>query len=256
MVPHDGPPYSPRIAPGQTLIFLGDHTSPDEPGYVAVLSEVVGRFHPELGLRLISAGSRGQSAAGLGSPRLMELLSSARPDWLIIGIGLADALHEPAALQLLEDAARAQQEASQAGLDATFGRELRPEAGSRAPANDLTLDRLEDFARSLAAAVSRLQEAGVRVCLLTTIVLDSRTEHPVNRILTAYNRAIRKQAGESGALLVDVDRAFRSVLDRAATYKQEVTLTGPGGTLNSQGQALIARTVLVALGLLPSGRGR
>ena len=38
---------------------------------------------------------------------------------------------------------------------------------------------------------------------------------------------------------------------RAATYKQKVSLTGPDGKLNGQGQTLIARTFLAAFGLLP-----
>ena len=250
-----GSPSPLQFTPGQTIIFLGDHTSPDEPGYVSLVREVLQRFYPQLGLRLITAGSRGQSAAGLGSREMMDLLSSARPDWMVIGIGLADALREPAAHRLLEEAARAERDASEPALDDTFGPELRPQPARQENAAT-SLVKLDDFAHNLALAVQRLQEAGVRVALLTTIVLGNRIEHPANHVVSAYNRAIREQGEVAGALLVDVERAFRDVIDRAANYKQKVTLTGPGGELNAQGQALIARTLLVAFGLLPSGRGR
>lgn len=256
MAPPGGSPSPLQFTPGQTIIFLGDHTSPDEPGYVSLIREVLQRFYPQLGLRLITAGSRGQSAAGLGSREMMDLLSSARPDWLVIGIGLADALREPAAQRLLEEAAHAERDASENALDDTFGPELRPGPARRENAAATSLVKLDDFARNLALALQRLQGAGVRVALLTTIVLGNRIEHPANQVLSAYNRAIREQAEVAGALLVDIERAFRDVIDRAANYKQKVTLTGPGGELNAQGQALIARTLLVAFGILPSGRGR
>jgi hypothetical protein len=241
-----GSPSPPHFTPGQTIIFLGDHTSPDEPGYVSLVREVLQRFYPQLG----------QSAAGLGSRELMDLLSSARPDWLVIGIGLADALREPSAQQLLKNAARAERDAAQAALDDTFGPELRPERPRRENAAATSLVKLDDFAVNLASAVQQLQQASMRVALLTTIVLGNRIEHPANQIMSAYNRAIREQAEAAGALLVDVERAFRDVIDRAGNYKQKVTLTSPGGELNAQGQALIVRTLLVAFGLLPSGRSR
>src|SRR5438105_5994754 len=92
--PQGSAPYE-RFEPGQTVLFIGDHTSPDDPGYVGVISTVLGRFHPLLKLNLISAGSRGQSAAGLRSRAMMQILTSSRPDSLAIGLGLADAASEP-----------------------------------------------------------------------------------------------------------------------------------------------------------------
>ena len=96
----------------------------------------------------------------------------------------------------------------------------------------------------------------MHVALLTAILVGNRLEHPVNRVVSAYNRVIRDEARAAGALLVDVEAAFRDVIDRAETYKQKVALTGPGGELNAQGQALVARSLMTALGVLPSGRMR
>src|SRR5438034_6940189 len=88
------PQPMPSISPGQSVFFIGDHTTPDDPGYVGIIAGVLARFHPELRLTLISAGSRGQSAAGLRSQAMLEILTTSRPDWLVIGIGLADAMRE------------------------------------------------------------------------------------------------------------------------------------------------------------------
>src|SRR6266540_3767315 len=64
---------------GQTVIFLGDHTSPEHSGYVKVISGVLSRFHQALNLNLISAGSKGQTAAALRSRALLDILTSSRP---------------------------------------------------------------------------------------------------------------------------------------------------------------------------------
>jgi hypothetical protein len=256
MAGDSGSHSSPLLTPGQTLIFLGDHTSPDSPGYVALVREVAARFHPELALRLISAGSRGQSASGLRSKELMDVLSSARPDWLVIGIGLADALREPVARELLEAARLLERKADQGHLDVTFGPEMELHSSDSSTSVALLLQGLEAFADSLREAISTLQGAGVNVCLLTTILLGNRFDHPLNRVVVEYNHVIREEALAAGALLVDIETAFRDVMERAANYRQKVSLTNTQGELNAQGQALVARQLLAAFGVLPSGRMR
>ena len=93
--------------------------------------------------------------------------------------------------------------------------------------SDLQLFNLDAFKADLAAALDDLQAAGVRCAVLTTIVVGNDLQNPVNSVLRLYNRAIREAATEHDALLVDVERAFRDVFDRAANYKQKLALTGP-----------------------------
>jgi len=119
--------------------------------------------------------------------------------------------------------------------------------------SDLQLFNLDAFKADLAAALSDLQAADVRCAMLTTIIVGNDLQNPVNSVLRLYNRAIREATSEHDALLVDVERAFRDVSDRAANYKQKLALTGPTGELNAQGQALVARTFLAAFGMLPRG---
>lgn len=253
-VPSGAP--QPRFEPGQTLFFLGEYTSPDNPGYLVVIRDVLSHFHPELRLNLISAGGPGQLVSGLRSRLLMDILSSARPDWLVLGIGLSDAMREPSARTLLAEYRRRQAEIDEQ-QDATFGPEYRVDRRVLGPQADVgpepepELQRLASFKEELALAVAELQGAGVRCVLLTTIVVGNDLANPVNRVLRSYNKAIREVAAQRQAPLVDVERAFRAVFDRAGNYRQKVALTGPQGELNAQGEALIARAFLAAFDLLP-----
>jgi lysophospholipase L1-like esterase len=252
--PAQGPSF--RLEPGQTVIFLGDHTSPDDPGFVRVAREVIARFYPQLRLNLITAGAKGQTASGLRSQKLMEVLLSSRPDWLAINLGLSDVLREPDTRARHEEYVRRKAQAEE-GPDATLGPEYRAKPFDLGPQSDvggepgLRLERIATFTKDLAAAVTTFQGAGIRPILFTTVLLGSDLTSPLNLTLRAYSKAIRDVAEGTGAALVDVERAFRDVLDRAANYKQSVSLTDAQGRANPQGEALIARNFLHTFGILP-----
>jgi hypothetical protein len=245
-----------RLESGQTIIFLGDHTSPDEPGFVRLVREVTGRFYPDLRLNLITAGSVGQTAAGLRSQKLMDVLLSSRPDWLSINVGLTDALREPDTRARYEEYVRRKSQAEE-GPDATLGPEYRVKPFELGPQSDvgkepdLRLERLTTFGEDLSAAVALLQGAGIRPVLFTTVLLGGDLTSPLNVTLRAYSRAIREIADVHGTALVEVEKAFREVLDRATNYKQKVSLTTAEGRVNPQGEALLARNFLNTFGLLP-----
>ncbi|MEO8286771.1 MAG: hypothetical protein ABI670_10095 [Chloroflexota bacterium] len=251
-----GEPRS-RIQPGHTIIFLGDHTSPDDAGYVRVLQDVISRFHSGLNANLISAGSRGQTASGLRSPLLMQIVTSSKPDWLVVGIGLGDAMREPIARRLLDEYRQQQARSEADEAEQTFGPEFRVRREDMGPASDigrepeLELLNLAAFQSDLTAALSELEAAGVRPAVLTTIMVGNDPLNPVNGVLKLYNRAIREAAKETGSLMIDIERAFKDIFDRAGNYKQKVSLTGPTGELNAQGMALLARTILAGFGVLP-----
>jgi lysophospholipase L1-like esterase len=226
-------------------------------GYVRIVQEVLSHFYPQLQANLISAGSRGQTAGGLRRSELMQILASSKPDWVVIGVGLGEAMREPSARRLLDEYRKRQVETETDEAEMTFGPEFRVKRAALGPVSDIgrepepQLLNLEAFKVDLAAALSALQAAGVRAALQTTIIVGNDLENPVNRVLKQYNRAIREAAAEYGALLIDAEKAFRDVLDRAGNYKQKVALTGPNGELNAQGQALLARTLMGAFGVLP-----
>jgi hypothetical protein len=175
----------------------------------------------------------------------------------VVGIGLADAMREPAVKRELVEAADAEARRAQAEIDATFGPEFRVRRRDLGPVSDVgpepepVIERVDTFQRDLSAALKSFASAGVSLAVLTTALAGSNPHSATNRVLRAYNQAIKAANAETGALLIDVERAFRDVLDRAHTYKQSVALTGITGEANAQGQALLARSVLNGFGLLP-----
>src|SRR3954471_20372047 len=165
------------------------------------------------------------------------------------------ARREPVAADLLRTY-RAQA-ARQDEVEAMFGPEHTPHIHDLEPVSDagpppeLPLQLLDGFGNDLREAVRELQAAGVGCILMTIVPVANDTGNPVNGVVRNYSKAIRAIAAELNCPLVDSERAFRDVLDRAATYKQKVAFTGQNGELNAQGQTLLARTFLDAFGLLP-----
>jgi hypothetical protein len=145
----------------------------------------------------------------------------------------------------------------EADEDSVLGPEHRVRSDDLGPVSDIgrapepVWDRLPAFRETLATLCAELSDAGVGIILMTTVLVGDDLRSPLNVALRAYSRAVSEVANASGLPLVDVNRAFRDVLDRAITYKQRVSLTNSQGEPNAQGQALIARTMLATLGLLP-----
>ncbi len=76
-------------------------------------------------------------------------------------------------------------------------------------------------------------------------------DFPLLPVFQEYSRAVRAAGDEVGVTVVDVERAFIDLIDRASNYKQRVVLAEPDGALNQQGQTLVARTFLRSVQLLP-----
>jgi hypothetical protein len=220
------------------------------------MAGIIPRFYPNLHLNLLSSGSPGQTARGLRSPALTQIIVSSKPDWLIVGIGLADALREPAVREYLEAASQSVPRES-AEAEATFGPVMSMKGYRLAPVDDAghqpdpVLHHLDEFAANYRAGLLEYSEAGIQCASLTTILAGDDPATPTNRVLRVYNRAIRAAASEAGAVLIDVEKAFKNVLDRALNYKQHVSLASGTGQVNAQGEALLARTTLNGLGILP-----
>ena len=250
------------LKPGQTLIFLGDHTSPDDLGYVSILRDVLDRFYPKLQLRLISAGSRRQTASALGSQALTEIITSSKPEWLIVGIGLSDALREPVVQTAMQNPQSVEAYREEAEAEAAFGPEHRVSRRGLGPVSDvgripeLNILNVSAFETDMTAALTRFSAAGINVVVLTTILAGADLHSTLNGVLSSYNKAIRAAAQVSGSLLIDVEKAYRDILDRALNYKQSVALASPVGEINAQGTALLARTVLSGLEILPQSGWR
>jgi lysophospholipase L1-like esterase len=192
------------------MLFFGDSITAASPGYLDVLQQVLRHRRPDLGLRLINAGIAGNTIRDLRA-RLDRDVLARRPDWVVICIGAND----------------------------YFGAARGP---SGVP--------LAEFETGYRALVERLQRAGIDPVLLTIPVIGSDEEDSPIPDPRAYNAAIQALAQSAGLRLVDVHRAFYAVYERAVQYKQVIALSTDGIHPNSQGHALIARTLVQELGLL------
>ena len=198
------------VQPGQTMLFFGDSITAATPGYLDVLQQVLNHSRPDLGLRLINAGIPGNTIRDLGA-RLDHDVLARRPDWVVICIGAND----------------------------YFG-----------AARGMGGVPLAEFEAAYRALVERLQRAGLDPVLMTVPVVGSDEEDSPIPDPHAYNAAIKALAQSAGLRLVDLHRAFYAVYERAAQYKQVVSLSTDGIHPNHQGHALIARTLVQQLGLL------
>lgn len=221
-----------------------------------MIQDVLARFHPEMSLRLISAGSRGQSPSGLRSQALLDIVGSSHPDYLVIGVGLSDAEREPAVARLIA-AYRSKLQEQEEAFDSTFGPEYRAGSQQDGPVSDIgraanvELQRLPRFLEDLKAAILGLRASSVNTILMTPALTGNDLDFPLNAILQAYARGIRRLGEELDVAVVDLEQAFRNMFDRAANYKQRAILSSSQGALNAQGQTLIARTFLATFDLLP-----
>jgi lysophospholipase L1-like esterase len=208
------PRYEPvGFHPGDAVLFLGDGSTAAEPGYVSLVAQALARTRSDLELRLLNAGREGATSRS-ALAHLPEDVLAHHPAWVVISLGLNDLSHVVAG-----------------------------------DADGVALPEFEDLYTRLVAA---LREAGIGVILMTTSVLGEDLTSKRNGFLKDYNRFIRDLAGREGLRVVDVNRAFQNAYDRAAAYKQEISLTTDGVHPNLQGHAVIARTFMTELGLLDS----
>ncbi len=110
---------------------------------------------------------------------------------------------------------------------------------------------LADFATRYAGLLAHIRAAGAGAIAVTIPVVGLESETGAVPDPGAYNTAIRAAATGEDARLVDPYRAFRAIYERAADYKQHVSLTSDGIHPNPQGVTLFTRTLLLELGLLP-----
>jgi lysophospholipase L1-like esterase len=197
--------------PGDTVLFLGDGTTAAEPGYVSLVAQALARTRSDLELRLLNAGREGATSRSALAHVAEDVLAH-QPDWVVIGLGLNDLNNVVAG---------------------------HPDG--------VALPEFEDLYTRL---VQALRDAGIQLILMTTSVLGEDLKSKRNGFLKDYNRFIRELAGREGLRVVDVNRAFQDAYDRAATYKQTISLTTDGVHPNLQGHAIIARTFMTELGLL------
>jgi len=113
---------------------------------------------------------------------------------------------------------------------------------------------LESFKKNVTAMVEAAIAKSVKVVLLTATPLGEDLENPENQQLAPYNDFLRNYAKEKNLVLADVNAAFRDYLKANpvppdATVRPGSRLLADGLHPNKVGQALMAKTLLTAMGV-------
>jgi lysophospholipase L1-like esterase len=106
---------------------------------------------------------------------------------------------------------------------------------------------LEDYKTNITKIVDTAQAAGIKVVLLTSTMISENQSAENNQKLIPYNDFLKSLAIEKKLLLADLNAAMQAEI--AATPHKGNLLTTDGVHMNAQGNIMMAKGVLKALGL-------
>ena len=205
------------IKPGEKVAFLGDSITEagwtNTSGYVRLV--VTGLKTNGVNIVPQPAGVSGNTSAQMLA-RLKEVVDK-KPDWLLVMAGVDEIAHAN---------------------------------------STVTLDKYKE---NMTAIVTQAQAANIKVMIVTTTVITEDLTNASNKKLADYNTALRTLATDTKALVSDVNGAMQTALQAAqqAPAGPRKTAKTPGMVLtkydgihmNSKGDFLIAKTILMTVGL-------
>ena len=205
---------TPSLKKGERIVFLGDSITEEGDlwgGYVRRISEEIGRRFPDQDIAVIGAGISGNKVPDLEA-RLDRDVLSANPTLVVVYIGINDVWHW---------------------------------TSNQGTPKDIYENGLKNI-------IGRIQETGTRVMLCTPSVIGVRTDNtnPLDSMLDEYAAISRAVAKETKASLIDLRRLFLEHLRRVnPDIKDSGILTRDGVHLNENGNRMVARWILDALGV-------
>ena len=107
---------------------------------------------------------------------------------------------------------------------------------------------LETYKKNITSIVDQAQAGGTKVIILTSTPI-MENDNPFNQKLVDYNDFLRQLAKERNLPLVDLNAAFWSALKANPPPLGGYTLTVDGVHMNAEGNILMARGILEALGV-------
>jgi lysophospholipase L1-like esterase len=199
---------------GERIVFFGDSITEQgdlSGGYVRRISEEIGRRLPDKDITVIGAGISGNKVPDLEA-RLDRDVLSANPTMVVVYIGINDVWHSTYAQGTPKD----------------------------------------DYESGLRNLIRRIQATGAKVILCTPSMIGEKTDgaNPLDSMLDEYAAISRSVAKETKASLIDLRRLFLEHLRRAnPDNKDSGILTQDGVHLNADGNRMVARWILDALGM-------
>ncbi|MFP6669451.1 MAG: Dabb family protein [Pirellulales bacterium] len=205
---------SPRLKPGDRIVFLGDsitQAGARPGGYVSLVREKIAAAYEDLGIKVIGAGISGHKVPDL-QKRLDRDVISQKPTIVVIYIGINDVWHS---------------------------------TRNRGTPKDQYESGLHDL-------VKRINKAGGRVILATPSVIGEKPggSNPLDNMLEEYSAISRKVAKATGSQMLDLRKQFVGHLEREnAEGKDRGILTSDTVHLNKAGNEFVAARMLEALGV-------
>lgn len=106
---------------------------------------------------------------------------------------------------------------------------------------------LDEYEKNIRAIVEKATAAGAKVVLLTSTPIGENPQYGVNLAANLYNDALRKIATEKKLPIADLSAMFWAELKTKGVAGKNV-LTSDGVHMNAEGNKIMARGVLQALG--------
>jgi len=212
-----------RIEAGSKLLFIGDSVTDCgrvHPvgeglgaalgnGYVSYVEAVLGAARPEAQLRIVNMGVSGNTVRDLKARWQRDVLEL-RPDWLSIMIGINDVWRQ-------------------------FDSPTRPEAAVP----------LDEYERTLMVLVRQALPSVKGLVLMTPFFIEPNRTDAMRTRMDEYGAAVRRIAGETGALLVDTQAAYDVVLEHCYSANISWDRVHP----NHVGHMVLARAFLNVVGV-------
>ena len=112
-------------------------------------------------------------------------------------------------------------------------------------ANGVPLDKYKE---NISQIIEKCAAAGVKPVILTATVIQEKLDNAENQKLAPYNDFLRQLAKDKNLPLADLNAMFQERI-KAENKPDQKILTADGVHMNDEGNKLMARGVLKALGL-------
>jgi lysophospholipase L1-like esterase len=207
------------------IVMMGDSITQfggPPKGYVALVEKTLAKDYPSAKLEVINAGISGEKSTDMHRRFQRDVLDR-HPDLVTLSVGVNDVWHD-------------------------F---MTPEWTRRVPTGDSGRGvKLSIYIKEVEAMVSEARAARAKMVLVSPTLIYENLNCQENERLLQYVEAERRIARKHGILFIDLNRAFREAVAAYQRNAGETTLllTVDGVHMNDQGNALMADTILHALG--------
>lgn len=217
------------VKQGEKIAFLGDSITAGgfrKGGFAKLVMDTLNK--EGLDLKAIPAGKSGNRSPDMFA-RLENDVIKKEPDWMILSCGVNDVWHFTLRLG-----------------DRTF-----------------TGVPLEDYRSNITSIIEQTQAANIKVLVLTSTMIGEDPEKDTNQKLIPYNEFLREIAAEKNLPIADLNKQMQAALKKIPdqpgkasmfgdpSYQRDIRnkLTSDGCHMNAEGNVMMAKGVLRALGV-------